>query len=89
MKKYYIKVTQEDINNGVAGSAMSCPIARAITRRFGLKENPKVGSLVATYWTKDNELRQFQLPYQAKEFIYNFDNQLGVKPISFEIFREL
>ncbi|HVT61863.1 MAG TPA: hypothetical protein VHD33_00035 [Legionellaceae bacterium] len=85
MKKYYIKVTQEDIDKGCFGSPKYCPVARAIVRRFQLKNYPCVGSGEAMYWTEQGTERRFILPAPARAFIFEFDHQLEAKPFSFKL----
>jgi hypothetical protein len=75
-----VNVTAEDIENGVPGSAKSCPIALAARRIEGLK---------VTGITTRRAIFQghgvTMLPLEAVQFIHSFDADCPVEPFSFEI----
>jgi hypothetical protein len=93
MKRLHVKVTKEDIENGTPWMSMQCPIALAVKREY-----PKAKVLIApgtiifdNRWYIPNFIRKrlpeqlYKTPAVAREFIHNFDNNLGeVYPIEFE-----
>jgi hypothetical protein len=93
MKKLHVNVTEEDIRNGNPWMSQSCPIALAIKR-----EHPRAvvhasgGSiLLENHWYLPRFIRKrlpetiYRTPQVAREFIHNFDNDMGpVEPIEFE-----
>ena len=76
MKKL-IKVTQEDINNGVRGSAYSCPIANACARESIFVG---VGDVIIRF--KPNGAI-IHTPESVKKFVKKFDKGKSVEPFNF------
>lgn len=91
MKKYLITVTQEDIDEGCASDADNCPIAKAITRVYGLPA--KVGGSLIELYANASEAKNgvafgtAKTPKIASVFIAQFDNfgPKSVSPFSFEL----
>jgi hypothetical protein len=88
MAKVAIEITQEDIEKGQAWACDGCPIAIAIKRKI----EPTVVLVSRGYFmyrtAKDPEkLSRIEIPNEASEFIFNFDNngKESVKPFSFEV----
>lgn len=81
MKKL-IKVTQEDIENGLQNMTLYCPVAVALKRH-----NPKFNYYVSNKSVKiENSYIRFKpLPRSAQRFISNFDKNKKVKPFNFFI----
>ncbi len=77
-----IKVTQEDIDEGIKGSDGSCPIALAC-ETAGM-EQPCVDDSSVT-WIIDGVAKFSSLPMSASNFIWNYDMGDTVEPFSFEI----
>lgn len=73
-----IDVTQEDIERGMKMSCTQCPIALAVKRRTGLKDNVFVGPEEVYI----NDAR-YALPGKATTFVENFDRAQDVKPQKF------
>ena len=76
MKKL-IKVTQEDINNGIPGNAWFCPVAHACARN-----NIIVGVVETTIRFKSNGKR-IPAPESVKKFVKKFDKRKSVEPFNF------
>lgn len=76
-----VSVTQKDIDQGVRGNAMTCPIARAAKRSL-----PNVRSVTHNKLIF-NDLAYLILPVEAWEFVYMFDYQgpAKVKPLEFDL----
>lgn len=70
-KEICIKVTQEDIDNGIPESSRSCPIALAVKRQFPDWDYVNVASYIEAFAT--NGMRRFSLPDEAVNFIAAFD----------------
>lgn len=80
-----IQINQEDIDNGLKKSCTECPIARAFYRITNIKDfNVTCGTIIVFYPPYNRHLH-IKIPPEAKEFIYNFDNNMPVKPFEFEI----
>lgn len=76
--KLHVKVTQDDIDQGVAYDSESCPIARAIKRDY---EDcaVQVGPAYATIYS--GPLRgAYELTDAAAAFVYDFDYICGGDP---------
>lgn len=73
-----IEVTQEDIDEGVAGDCEACPIAQAGFRAT-LSHTQVMGKRIRLYgvWR--------DLPPEAINFVLRFDNGGLVTPFSFEV----
>lgn len=73
-----VKVTKQDIKEGVAESLHLCPIAKAL-RRIGF-ERISVDSDSIQIGRRKNV---YELPWEATQFIEDFDNGINVKSIKF------
>lgn len=87
--KHTINVTQRDIDKGEQGNTQSCPIARAMKRKFKT-DSVRVGVYVASMRsTKTNEFgtKIIDLPAAATRFIVDFDGVqvTPVAPFKFEV----
>lgn len=80
MKTIKIRVTQEDIDNGIRYKAESCPINHAARRAFNVDCSTQRTFIYVGYATH----RAF-LPETARDFIYHFDFGHPVAPFEFEI----
>ena len=72
-----VVVKQEHIENGMNGKSNMCPIALAI-------KDALVTTTVNVYRDKcgvDNII--YDLPYEANQFLHDYDNFEGVRPIIF------
>lgn len=77
----HVIVTKEDIKNGVPRSGRSCPIALALRRKVEPTEGAvMVSSTVATIGTSN-----YRLPYEATNFVINFDSGKPVQPFEFDL----
>jgi len=76
----YIKVTQEDINNGQCGSPRRCMVARAIHRYL-----PKATVDVTRFAIISIDGKENSVPLSSRvvNFIYDYDNGRTVKPFKF------
>ena len=79
-KTLTIHVTQEDIDNGVANSFESCPIAHALNRRLKT-DNADVGPFSAVVDVR-RKVGRYALPKAATNFIGFFDFDLPVEPFT-------
>ena len=84
-----IKVTENDIRQGVQGSTMNCPIAKAVNRETGLYSRVTAlriegfstrEELLAVYATgREQENKPFKVwdtPMAAQDFIHAFDTAI-------------
>ena len=83
-----VNVTQEDIDNGKRESCTRCPVALALTRA-GWKG---VGVSADYAWQSKGRLNDqctlndddfFKMPAEAQAFVFNFDHNKPVKPLTF------
>lgn len=78
-----IYVALKDIKGASLGSG-TCPIARALTRKFPPRpgQNWGVGITVATLWDigERTSVRRFNLGAAARRLVSNFDAGYKVKP---------
>lgn len=93
LQKIQIYVTQEDIDKGVKGEALLCPVARAIARRLHMSTSER---WVAATWLgvsleDDRGVAEsyHALPARVVEFMKKFDkrntNRRYLKPFRFII----
>jgi hypothetical protein len=79
-KKLKIEVTEGDIKRGDACSAGSCPVAKAVRRATNWKKTVAV---------KGGQIEVDGVAYRAPApvtyFVGRFDDELPVKPFSFEL----
>ena len=73
-----VRVTRQDIKNGVPKNNFSCPIAQSLFRA-GLH----YVSVRSTYVIAG--CRTYRLSLAAQEFVRRFDNGIRVKPATFLI----
>lgn len=81
-----VQVTQEDINEGLCGSAVSCAIAMALKRKTG--REVRVSYDAVTVYGRDFEDRQYyRLSTPAKKFIAQFDSgeRESLSPAAFNL----
>ena len=71
-----VKVTKKHIKCGVKGNEYLCPIARAV-RALGYK---RVSVDSVSIITRN---QTFSVPYQAGDFIWDFDKGQKVRPFTF------
>lgn len=76
MEQLVVRVTQDDINNGVPGNPHLCPIARAV-RRAGRERVSVDNDEIVT------RSKTFDLPTEAVRFLCRFDASRPVKPFTF------
>lgn len=74
-----VELTAEDVAAGVAYRPDACPITLAAERATGLP----CRTLRATLVVGDTEY-QYALPYEAREFVWQFDLGRNPAPIAFE-----
>ena len=86
MRQIKVDITERHIRNGEKHSALSCPIALALTEK-GYKY-VRVDEDTA-YWIMDYDGGEIEycadLPLEAENFIIDFDDEDDVKPLSFFI----
>jgi len=73
-----VEVTQDDIDKGCRANAYRCPVALALSRTF----NKHVGANSCWAAFESHDVR---LPEIASKFVKDFDCELPVSPIRFEI----
>lgn len=79
--KYTVEVTQADIDFGIRGNGVHCPLARAISRCTG--KHACVG-IRCWYFTGDSS-PYMPLPDDAARLRRGFDYGNTVSPITFEL----
>ena len=77
MSRIHIKVTQEDIDLGLAYEASSCPVALALQRELDMPG----ASLCSSNITVGEH--NYNPPDEVRDFVVAFDNGKEVKPFSF------
>lgn len=75
-----ISVTQEDIDYGIPGSCLHCPVAIALERYTGDTCEVWGGGAVNL-----KDLSTIDLPEKVNEFIQDFDEGNPVHPLEFDI----
>jgi hypothetical protein len=82
-----IEVTQNDIDFGCARDKGNCPIAKAAKRAIPEGYGVEVGNYMLTILNGfyGVALREYWLPEDAKQFVFDFDEELKVSPISFTL----
>ena len=84
-KQLTFEVTQDHIDRGKRGSAVSCPIALAIKEKYG--DDPSVGSGSVIIHFEDGRMK-FKNSKRMYEFIKTFDGGGGeVQPAKFRTTR--
>jgi hypothetical protein len=82
--QYEIDVTNEDIREGVHGSAYLCPVARAVSRAIGIR--PELGDvLIGPLNISIPRHRVGRLPDVVSDFIRDFDQHRPVHPFQFRL----
>lgn len=76
-----VKVTPEDIENGIRGDCSECPIARSLMRI--VNQPVSVGPDWISIGLKG--LYGRATPWRATEFIRAFDHNMPVTPFSFDL----
>ena len=84
-----VEVTQEDIDHGVKGNCVKCPIAKAIGRAAGNTDCGVGITRAHLYSGHERGLISFKLPIEAQNFIERFDDGFEVQPFSFDIMEEI
>lgn len=74
-----IYVTAKDIEHGSCGSIYSCPVAKAVDRRFPTKVVRVGGGRIIV------GIKRYKMPMKVIEFVRDFDNHKPVKPMRFEL----
>jgi hypothetical protein len=80
-----VYVSQKDIDNGTPSDPTSCPIARAIKRRYPQLDYVLVEGESATLGDDFTDNETFWLPGIAIRFIEDFDARKPVEPFEFEL----
>jgi len=81
-----VTVTQEDIDKGICGNAVSCAIAKAVSRKT--KSPCRVSyDAVTVHGNGDEDIKYYRLSTPAKKFIAQFDmgNREKLKPVTFSL----
>lgn len=79
-----IKITQEDIDNGVRKQGGFCPVALSCKRDWG-GTAAAIGNIAGSVKVPGQGWLAFFLPGQGAKFVSDFDNNLPVEPITFEV----
>lgn len=75
------RVTQEDIDNGIKGSASSCPLALSICRKFSSPVS--VGTIISI----GHSGPRYNHNLRTSEFMFKFDSGQHVSPFWYILFR--
>ena len=78
-----IKVTQENIEAGIAREARACPVALAMVDA-GL-EHPSVRNCYVHWWSGESDDCWAQLPAIAQKAVADFDYTGEIDPFEFEL----
>ena len=73
-----LTVTEKHIRDGIRGKPKSCPIALALCEAG--YEDCFVGPSVVSFADSDSKL-----PKVARLFVFDFDHEIDVQPIAFEL----
>ena len=84
-----IEVTRHDIDYGVRGEYLLCPIARAVKRKINgevmvYRDDISIFTTDIIRRYRYYKLQNYKLPQKAKHFIKRFDDGKKVKPFTFE-----
>ncbi len=87
MKTIKIEVTQDDIDNGLQGNCISCPIGRAINRLLNQNYFGRATYDLVKIHSKPScgVVYVYPMPIHGGNFITSFDKCYKVKPFSFDI----
>lgn len=75
-----VTVTQDDIDQGIPHSALTCPLAKALARADGNK-----WSVIAKSARRFAENLYHKLPPEAIDFRQNFDLDQPTHPFKFDL----
>ena len=76
------RITANDIEYGVAGDPLNCPLHRSLARRKPFKGR---SFLVRTYGVYDGTFVVAAHPEELKGWIRSFDMRENVAPVNYEI----
>lgn len=79
-----IEVTQHDIDTGVRGTSLFCPIANAIRRALRAKRVSS-GYLTVSVFPFEGDGKNYPLPQEATDFAMAFDEGHKVEPMNFDM----
>ena len=74
-----IKVTKNDIKNGLRKSCCKCPVALALKRQTEYKK------IFIGAWFFDLDGKIVSVPESVRNFIVKFDREFDVEPFSFTL----
>lgn len=81
-----IRVTQQDIDEGVQGNSFHCPVARAVKRAFKADE---VWGREIVIVTKAGSQQTYVAPPEVEDFLESYDSAIlefeSPKPFSFTL----
>ncbi len=81
-----IRVTQDDIDNGVRGTSAYCPIARAIKREVTADAHWIIAGYTGLWFgLYERGGYRATTPPIASAFMSKFDKHEAVEPIEFEV----
>lgn len=84
--KVKIKVTQDDIRNGLKETASLCPIALAAKRSLAkIGSMDGVGITIIGFTANNGRQYNLDLPNEVTEFIRRFDGDEPVEPFEFQL----
>ena len=82
--KSVIRVTQEDIDNGVRTNCFNCPLSLAVKRSLNAV-SADVSRWCIEFKLASGLAGRFVLPKEAVDFVRGFDSDKKVEPFEFEI----
>lgn len=87
--KTTISITQEDIDRGARGARFLCAGARAVNRVLADGFHCDFGYKSAHIFTGQRPharaVHTFVLPQEAEDFVNQFDREMHVQPMTFEV----
>lgn len=79
-----IYLTQKDIDQGVRFKALTCPVARAVTRRLPTYTKAMVSPHDISF-TGTKHIDTIPMPAAVKKFVRDFDGGRPVFPMRFQL----
>lgn len=79
MSQFTVRVSQQDIADGIRGDVDRCPVAIAARRVFG-EPIGVTATLLEGFSTPE-----LTLPAEARAFVRNFEHSLPVSPFTFTV----
>ena len=80
-----IHVNNSHIAHGIRKDQSMCPIGLAIQEQISNLNLVEVSDAEVSLWQHSTKTNHYILPYEARDFIFAFDNGQLVQPLTFEL----